>query len=90
MDSQPYHMRPWDEVLGPVHKVEKKDGHCLALIGKIPVLLPQELAARLKEAKGQRVGVLRTDNDYRLRVITPTKPAIDVGSNPISIVQGAL
>lgn len=69
MDRQPYHMRPWDEVLGPAHEVEEHDDHCLALIGKIPVILPQELAARLTEAKGQRVGVLRTDIDYRFRLI---------------------
>jgi hypothetical protein len=83
------HLRPWEEVLGPVHSVEEVDGQCLALIGKIPVILPQELACRLSEAKGQRVGVLRTDNDYRLRVITPTNHAIDVGSSPTSIAQDA-
>lgn len=87
MDGQPYHMRPWDEVLGPVYKVEEENGHCLALIGKIPVLLPQELAARLTEAKGQRVGILRTDSDYRFRVIT-AKPDRAACSN--SIAQGAL
>jgi hypothetical protein len=69
MDGQPYHMRPWDEVLGPVHKVEEEDGYCLALIGKIPVLLPPELALRLRGAQGQRIGVLRTERDYRMRII---------------------
>ena len=69
MEAQPYHMRPWDEVLGPALGVEEHDGQCLALIGKIPVILPQEMAAKLAEAKGQRVGVLRTDFDYRLRVL---------------------
>lgn len=68
MDGQPHHMRPWDEVLGPVNSVEEEDGHCLALIGKIPVILPQDMATKLAEAKGQRVGVLRTDCDYRFRV----------------------
>jgi len=69
MEAQPYHMRPWDEVLGQALGVEEHDGHCLALIGKIPVILPPEMAVRLTEAKGQRVGVLRTDFDYRLRVL---------------------
>lgn len=87
MDGQPYHMRPWEEVLGPIHKIEEDDGHCLALIGKIPVILPQEMAARLIEAKGQRVGVLRTDSDYRFRVII-AKPDRDACSN--SIAQEAL
>jgi hypothetical protein len=69
MGGQPYHMRPWDEVLGLALEVEELEGHCLALIGKIPVLLPLEMSTRLEEAKGQRVGILRTDNDFRIRVI---------------------
>ena len=69
MEGQPYHMRPWDEVLGPALGVEEHEDHCLALIGKIPVILPPRMAARLTEAKGKRVGVLRTDFDYRLRVL---------------------
>jgi len=83
MDGQPYHMRPWDEVLGPVHKVEEIDGQCLALIGKILVILPQELAARLGEAKGQRVGILRTDNDFRIRIISESVPSETRAIDPI-------
>jgi hypothetical protein len=69
MEGHPYHMRPWDEVLGPALGVEEHDSHCLALIGKIPVVLPLDMAAMLTEAKNQRVGVLRTDNDYRMRIL---------------------
>ncbi len=81
-----YHMRPWDEVLGPALEVEEHDGYCLALIGKIPVYLPQDLASRLREAKGQRIGILRTDNDYRFRVIAVKS---SVGPNPLSIAEYA-
>lgn len=88
MDGQPYYMRPWDEVLGTVHSIEEAEGCCLALISKIPVLLPQELAVRLREFQNQRIGILRTDTDYRLRVITPPKPAIEAES--ISLGIGAL
>ena len=84
------HLRPWEEVLGLVNSVEEVNGQCLALIGKISVILPQELAARLTKTKGQRVGILRTDTDYRLRVIAPTKPSIDVGSNPLIIAQDVI
>ena len=87
MDGQPYHMRPWDEVLGPALEVEEHDGYCLALIGRILVCLPLEMAAGLREAKGKRIGVLRTDNDYRFRVIVP-KP--DMESKPLSIAECAL
>jgi hypothetical protein len=68
MDGLPSHMRPWDEVQGPVHEVEEQDGHCLALIGKIPVILPHEMAARIRAVTGQKIGLLRTEQDYRLRV----------------------
>lgn len=69
MEGQSYHMRAWDEVLGLAISVEDCEDHCLALIGKISVLLPLEMSRRLEDAKGKRVGILRTDNDYRLRVI---------------------
>ena len=69
MDSHPYRMQPWDEVLGPVLRVDEHDSHCLALIGKISVILPQDMTIKLAEAKGKRVGILRTDLDYRLRVL---------------------
>lgn len=69
MDNRPYYMQPWDEVLGPAISIEECEGHCLAFIGKMPVLLPQEMSTRLSEVKGQRIGILRTDNDFRLRVI---------------------
>lgn len=82
MDGQPYHMQPWDEVLGPDLEVEEHYGYCLALIGKILVCLPQEMATRLKEARGQRVGILRTDKDYRLRLIAAAMP--DVSSKSIA------
>jgi hypothetical protein len=68
MDGQPYHMRHWDEFQGPVHAVEEQDGYCLALIGKIPVILPHEMAARIRALTGQKIGLLRTDRDYRFRV----------------------
>jgi hypothetical protein len=82
-----YRMRHWDEILGHVHRIEELDDYCLALIGKILVTLPKEMATRLKETKGQRIGILRTDRDYRLRVINP-KP--DTGSKPLSIAECAL
>jgi len=53
MDSQPYHMRPWDEVLGPALGIEEHNDYCLALIGKIPVILPPEMVAKLAEARAR-------------------------------------
>lgn len=66
--TEPYRMREYDEVLGPLHAVDKFEGSCLALIGKIPVLLPSELADKLQSLIGQHIAVLRLDG-YRLRVL---------------------
>lgn len=65
-----HHLATWEEVLGPLYYIEQpQDGCFVALIGKIHVALPGEMAARLLELQGQRIGILRTDRDYRVRVI---------------------
>ena len=63
-----YHMRELDEVLGPLNSLEEANGWLLALIGKIPVLLPMDLQDRLQSHLGKRIGVLRLDG-YRVRCI---------------------
>jgi hypothetical protein len=61
-------MRELDEVLGPLNSLEEANGWLLALIGKIPVLLPMELQDRLQSLLGKRIGILRLDG-YRIRSI---------------------
>jgi len=61
-------MRELDEVLGPLNSLEEDTGWLLALIGKIPVLLPMELQDRLQSLLGKRIGILRLDG-YRIRSI---------------------
>jgi len=70
----PYRMKERDEVRGDLEHVEEADGGCLALIGKIPVLLPLELAGKLQGLVGRRVGVLRLEG-YRLRSLDEEKNA---------------
>jgi hypothetical protein len=63
----PYRMKELDEVLGDLHHVEEaQDGGIVALVGKIPVLLPGELARKLQGMLGRRVGVLRLEG-YHIR-----------------------
>lgn len=64
-----YRMRELDEVLGPLHHVENSphDG-CLALIGKIPVLLPSEIFGELQKLIGRKIGILRLDG-YHIREV---------------------
>jgi hypothetical protein len=63
-----YRMRELDEVLGLLNSLEEANGWLLALIGKVPVLLPMELQDRLQSLLGKRIGVLRLDG-YRVRCI---------------------
>jgi hypothetical protein len=67
--NESFHMGDLDEVRGDLFHVEEADGGCLALIGKIPVLLPPEMISRLAGLVGKRIGVLRVDQSYRLKVI---------------------
>ena len=60
----PYHMSELDEVVGDLHSIEETESSCLALIGKVPVLLPQELSPRLVEMIGKKISVLRLDGYY--------------------------
>lgn len=65
----PYVMRDLEEVLGDLHSVERTDAGIIALIGKIPVLLPSELAEKLRGLIGRRVGVIRIEGCYRARAL---------------------
>ena len=56
-----YRLSELEEVLGDLHHIEETEDGCLALIGKISVLLPPELAGKLHGLVGCRVGVLRLD-----------------------------
>ena len=62
-----YRMTYLDEVLGNLHHIEEVDGGCIALIGKIYVLLPSEMAEKLQGSVGRRIGILYLDG-YKLRV----------------------
>jgi hypothetical protein len=68
IDPSPRHLLELEEVLGELHSIKEMDIGLVALIGKIPVLLPPELGTRLAGLIGKRIGILRCDG-YRLRVL---------------------
>jgi hypothetical protein len=61
-----------EEVLGDLHSIEATEFGLVALIGKVHVLLPEELAEKLQGFIGKRVGVLRLDG-YHLRCLDGKK-----------------
>ncbi|OPY54063.1 MAG: hypothetical protein A4E48_00449 [Methanosaeta sp. PtaU1.Bin060] len=62
-----YRMRDLDEVRGDLQHIEEAGGGVLALIGKIPVILPPELEPHLREMVGRKCAILRLDGKYHVR-----------------------
>ena len=67
--SEPHRLRPWEEARGPLDEMQDVPGCLLARIGPVTVALPDELRDRLQGLTGRVIAILRTDNDYRLRVV---------------------
>ncbi len=61
-----YRLSELEEVLGDLHSIETTDIGLVALISKIHVLLPVELADDLSSLIGKRIGILRLDG-YHVR-----------------------
>lgn len=80
--AQVCRLRPYEEALGQLKNVQLLEGYALAEIGPVTLALPIEMGERLNSFIGQRIGVLRTEVDYRFRMMA-LKPKIDVGSNSV-------
>jgi len=78
--AQVCRLQPYEEALGQLKNVQLLEGYALAEIGPVTVDIPIEMGEKLNSFIGQRIGVLRTEVDYRYSVMVP-KPEIEVGSN---------
>jgi hypothetical protein len=65
-NNKAYRLAELEEVLGELHSIEVKECGLVAVIGKVRVWLPEELAVQLEGLKGRRVAVLRLDG-YHVR-----------------------
>ena len=63
-----YRLSEYEEVLGVLHSVENTDMGLIAVIGKISVLLSDELTENLLGLVGEKVAILRLDG-YHMRCI---------------------
>lgn len=69
VSKSPIWMEVWMEALGMLHEItEVEEGLYTAAIGPAIVFIPEELAERLESHIGEKIGILRTDHDYRLRI----------------------
>ena len=68
--AEVHRLQPWEEARGQLRELLDLEGCCLAArIGPVTVALPEELKGRLQGLIGQTICILRTDSEYRLRVV---------------------
>ncbi len=69
MTTIPVRLEPWMEAVGLFYEMQEENGCLVAKIGPAIIALPYELEKKLKDCMGQRIGILRTDTDYRFRIL---------------------
>jgi hypothetical protein len=57
-----------EEAVGVLCQVSEQEGHCLAVFSWGTIVLPADIAAKLRSLVGQRIDILRLDG-YRVRVL---------------------
>lgn len=72
-----YRLSELEEVLGKLHSYEINEIGVVAVIGKVSVLLPGELADKLQGLVSQRIGILRLDG-YHVRCLDEPKRVMKV------------
>ena len=69
MTAFPVRLDPWMEVAGLLHELFEQDGYQVARIGPTAIVLPELLSKQLADHIGRRISVLRTDFDFRYRIL---------------------
>jgi pyrimidine operon attenuation protein/uracil phosphoribosyltransferase len=67
MSPSPIHIQPWEEFRGKLLELIEQESWLLAVIGTRQIVLPKTLKEKLQELEGKKIGILRTDLDFRLR-----------------------
>lgn len=68
MNYSVYFLKSFEDTVGTLSEVSEADGHQIAIIGGISVCIPEEIAAKLLPNIGKRVGLLKTDEDFRIKI----------------------
>ena len=72
MKMAPIMLRPWHEVVGPLIRLEEREGLLYVEIGRCRVMLPLEMKEPLSPLLGKKVALLCTDipkKNYLARVM---------------------
>jgi hypothetical protein len=79
MKMAPIMLRPWHEVVGPLIRLEEREGLLYVEIGKIRVALPCDMKESLAPLLGRRIGIIRSDiqgsREYLVRVLPEPRTA---------------
>ena len=87
IDSRVCRLGTYEEAVGVLHDVQETEGYILASIGPVVVALPASLGAKLKLHMGERIGLLRTEKDFRLRTYPVPNTANATESNLRAVVS---
>jgi len=66
---QAIRLAPWEEGVFKLNNLVEDDGSLVASGGKVMLRLPLEMKADLANCMGRRIAIIRTDADYRMRVL---------------------
>ena len=66
--QNPCVLQDLEEGIGLLEHIKEHDGATLALFRGFSLLLPPELGPQLSDLVGSRVGILKIDGTYRIRV----------------------
>jgi hypothetical protein len=78
---------PWEEAVGTLHEVNQVYGFLQARIGSMQICLPKEMLDELKGLLGQRIAILRTEKDYRLRILGNLDPYATPCHHPLQFPE---
>jgi hypothetical protein len=64
---KPVFLAHWEEGVFKLETLHEEDGFLIASGGKVALILPLEMASKLNELMGRRIGIIRCENGFRLR-----------------------
>jgi len=64
-----YLLSPWEECALLLDTLIEEDGWLIACGGKVRIRLPLIMKTDLNKCLGRRISILRTDIDYRMRIL---------------------
>ena len=62
-------LSPWEEGALTLSDLTEDDGYLIASGGKFRLCLPLHLKDDLAKCLGRTISILRTDTDYRMRIL---------------------